>query len=160
MTINYKQRESQLKGIIAKNVKSKNFNTKNDLLIYYKNPKLKDVTMTSKQMKIQEDQDNVVYQYSCPSNGCNAIESFYIGYTTNTLKTRMYQHFSSGAIRKHHEMDHGIRTTKESILRNTKIIARASCRDDLLLLESLYIKLYKPIINRKDEGFVKTLKIF
>jgi hypothetical protein len=112
-------------------------------------------------MQIQdEDQANVVYQYFCPSDGCNGIKSIYIGYTTNTLKTRMYQHFSSGAIRKHNEMIHGDRSTKETILKNTKIIAKANCRDDLLLLESLYIKLYKPIINKKDEGFVKTLKIF
>ena len=72
----------------------------------------------------------------------------------------MTLHFTSGAIRKHHELDHGFRPTKESILKNTKIIDKAPCREDLMLKEALYIKQIKPIINKKDEGIVKTLKIF
>ena len=161
MTDNYQQREKQIKNILYKNLKSKNEETKISLMIYYKNLKLKDISLTPKQVATPfEDQANVVYQYQCPHNGCKTIESFYIGYTTNTLKTRMTQHFTSGAIRKHHELDHGFRPTKESILKNTKIIDRAPCREDLMLKEALYIKQIKPIINKKDEGIVKTLKIF
>ena len=72
----------------------------------------------------------------------------------------MQQHFTTGAIRKHHEQEHGLRPTKHCILNNTKILRRGNNREDLMLLEALYIKEYVPIINRKDEGFTKTLKIF
>lgn len=87
-----------------------------------------------------EDRANVVYQYKCPHDGCKAVETLYIGYTTNTLKIRMQQHFSSGAIRKHHEIDHTSRPTKESLLKHTKPIATANNKEDLMLIESLIIK--------------------
>ena len=110
-------------------------------MIYYKNTKLKDISLSSKRSPTQnEDKANVVYQYTCPHNVCKDIDSTYIGYTTNTLKIRMQQHFTNGAIRKHHESDHNVRPSKESLLQNTKILATASCREELLLLEALYIK--------------------
>lgn len=48
MTDNYKQRETQLKNIVNKNVKGKDNSTKVNLMIYYKNLKLKDITLSPK----------------------------------------------------------------------------------------------------------------
>ena len=161
MTNNYKQRENQLRKIINNNIKEKTINSKINLQIYYKNMKLKDLVLSPKtKSSATEETSNVVYQYTCPHSGCKATESTYIGYTTNTVKVRMQQHYTSGAIRKHYEEEHKIRPTKENILENTKIIRKGKNKEDLMLMEALYIKNYRPIINRKDEGLVKTLKIF
>lgn len=50
-----------------------------------------------------EEEHNVVYQYTCDNVGCSTDLNQYIGYTTNTLKTRMMQHYYKGAIRTHHQ---------------------------------------------------------
>lgn len=50
-----------------------------------------------------ENENNLVYQYKCNNVRCNSDYQQYIGYTTNTLKTRMTQHFYNGAIRNHHQ---------------------------------------------------------
>ena len=161
MTNNYRQREDQLRKILNKNVKGVDKETKVKLQIYYKNSKLKELVLSPKKKPTQPFEfNNVVYQYTCPNDGCKAIETTYIGFTTNTMKIRMQQHFTTGAIRKHHELEHGIRPTKYCILNNTKILRRGNTREDLMLLEALCIKQYVPIINRKDEGFIKTLQIF
>lgn len=117
MTNNYKQREEQLKKIIKSNIRGTTEKTKITLQIYYKNPKLKEYVLSPKKRPTApEEQNNVVYQYTCPHSGCKATDSTYIGYTTNSVKTRMQQHFTTGAIRKHYEQEHGLRPTKEGIL--------------------------------------------
>ena len=102
--------------------------------------------------------NNVVYQFQCPEVGCSTNK--YIGYTTNKLVVRMTQHYSSGAIREHSQDTHDRRFSKKEIIDNTTILKKNENLEDLKILESLFIKQQQPTINRKDEGFTRTLKIF
>ena len=92
---------------------------------------------------------NVVYQFLCPEAGCNAT---YIGYTTNTLRTRALQHrYSSSNIYSHFQFDHqsGPPLLGDSWLSCFSILHRFSNKTDLLIAESLEIKNRKPVINTK-----------
>ena len=67
MTDNYQQREKQIKNIFYKNLKSKNEETKISLMIYYKNLKLKDISLTPKQVATPfEDKAIIVYKLHPP----------------------------------------------------------------------------------------------
>jgi hypothetical protein len=158
MTSSYLHQEKVLKAIIKKWVKP-NENTTLKTTIFYKNRKLKQLLIKNSSTKsnLLKDQSNVVYSYQCNA-GCNANK--YIGYTTNTLETRMKQHSYSGAIRKHHEDEHNVRIKYGEIITNTSILQRSSSRNDLLIMEALLIKERRPIINLKDEGRTRILRIF
>ena len=157
MNSNYKQQEDQLRNIIKTNLES----TKEiKLRVYYRNMKLKNLLIRN-QPKLQtpvNETSNVVYRFQCPEVGCSA--NTYIGYTTNKLVVRMTQHYSSGAIREHAQDTHDRRFNKKEILDNTTIIKKNQNLEELKILESLCIKQQQPTINRKDEGFTRTLKIF
>ena len=151
--------EKQLKNIIKKHVKSEN---EIKLCIFYKNRKLKNLLIRNQPARnfLQGDQSNVVYQFKCPEDGCSTVSSLYIGYTTCTLKKRMIEHSYSGAIRTHGQDEHGKRFSKEEIMNNVSIAKKDSCPQNLRILEALLIKKHRPNINRKDEGFTRTLAIF
>ena len=157
MTSHYLQQERQLKSIIAKNVSSeKNIN----LLIYYQNMKLKNLLIKNKTKESSPSEtSNVVYQFNCPEVNCS-VDQKYIGYTTNSLSTRMTQHFTKGAIREHGQDNHDKRFSKEDIINNTVIIKKDNCANNLRIMEAVLIKKHKPSINRKDEGRTRTLLIF
>ena len=72
----------------------------------------------------------------------------------------MSQHCKNGAILKHHLGDHNRTPNTDELVENCKILHKGVGRADIMLLESLYIKDRKPFIKRKDEGIVRTLKIF
>ena len=72
----------------------------------------------------------------------------------------MTQHYSSGAIREHGQDSHDRRFSKKEIIDNTTILKKNDNLENLRILESLLIKQFSPTINRKDEGFVRTLRIF
>jgi hypothetical protein len=55
---------------------------------------------------------------------------------------------------------HNKRFAKQEILENTKFIEKEKDANGLRILEALFIKLKKPSINLKDEGFIRTLNIF
>ena len=108
----------------------------------------------------EHDEDHVVYQFNCPNDGCKAIDTSYIGFTTNTLKMRSEHHHNNGAIRNHFETKHKLRPTTETILTNTKILKHIQRKDELMLYEAILIKKLKPLINLQTSSFTKTLKIF
>ena len=110
--------------------------------------------------KIPSEQSNVVYQFKCPKDGCSTINNQSIGYTTCTVKKRMTEHFYGGAIRVHGQEDHGKRFSKDEILNNVTIMKKDSSPTNLRILEALLIKKHRPSINRKDEGFTRTLAVF
>ena len=76
------------------------------------------------------------------------------------LKTRLTQHYSKGTIFEHGFDAHCKRTSKQTIRSNTIILKKEPNINNLKILESLLIKEKKPIINLKDEGFVRTFNIF
>ena len=102
----------------------------------------------------------VAYQFTCPEVECNVNQQSYIGYTTNTVKERVQQHFSKGAIHDHGFEVHNKRFSKDMILKSTKVIHKDRNVNNLRILEAIYIKEQRPSINLKDEGFTRTLSIF
>jgi hypothetical protein len=154
MTSAYLHQEKVLKQIISKYIQPTENDTTINTTIYSKNRKLSHLLIKNSPQRptTLHLQSNVVYSYNCNA-GCNA--SNYIGYTTNTLGTRMRQHSYSGAIRKHHEEVHGERIKYNEIINNTSILQRLRMRSDLLIMEAILIKQCRPIINLKDEGKTK-----
>ena len=85
------------------------------MTIYYKTTKLKNILIRN-QPKLSSSASNVVYQFKCPVAECNVSNFSYIGYTTNTVPTRMLQHYYKGAIRTHSQDNHDRRFSKQEIL--------------------------------------------
>ena len=83
----------------------------------------------------------------------------YIGYTECTLNSRITGHFYSGSIKDHFITDHNIKPTKQQILDNTTIIAKANDKLRLTIKEALLILKHSPIINRQFQTFQHTLKL-
>jgi hypothetical protein len=159
MTSQYQQQEEQLRKIVRKNLKSaKDLRT----TIYYKNRKLKNLLIRNAPDSNNDKETTacVVYQFTCPEINCSIDNQTYIGYTTNMLKDRLKQHNYKGAIRSHGQDDHDRRFKTEEIINNTEILKRDNDSNNLRILEALFIKERKPKINLKDEGFIRTLKIF
>lgn len=158
MSSNYRQREDQLKQIIKTHVKPTDEKSV-CVMIYYKAKKLKNLLIKNSPKNVDRGNcSGVVYRYNCPNASCNV--SSYIGYTTNTINTRMRQHFYNGAIKQHGFDKHNIRPTYEEILNNTEVLSRCHDRHELIILEALYIKQEKPTINLQNEGSQRVLKIF
>jgi len=161
MSSDYKIKENKLKKIIKQNLKPTDRSDQIQLTIFYKTKKLKNLLISNNVKPTSlEDQCNVVYKYNCPDDGCSSTESIYIGYTTNTLKTRMSQHHYYGSIRKHSEEKHKIRISYDNIIRNTKNLKKDQNKEDLIILEALLIKSQVPNINMQEEGSYRILKIF
>jgi hypothetical protein len=55
---------------------------------------------------------------------------------------------------------HNVRIKYEEIITNTSILQKLSSRNDLIIMEAILIKQTRPIINLKDEGITRILKIF
>lgn len=86
----------------------------------------------------------VVYQFTCPEDGCQAS---YVGYTTNTLLTRSTQHRSSPSkIFEHFLSDHDKLPPKNLNL-SFKVIYKNNNLRELKIGEAIVIKMKKPNIN-------------
>ena len=155
MSNQYGGKERQLSEIIKNNIISRD---RLRLIIYYKSRRLKDFLIkNSPEIKVPSC---VVYRFTCNDVSCSAGNNTYIGYTTQALKQRISQHYYSGAIKLHYQENHGRAISKEEMLINTKVLRRNRNADSLRLIEALLIKDECPLINRKDEGITKTLRIF
>ena len=96
----------------------------------------------------QEDQEtNVVYQFTCPDDACQRRKTTYIGLTTTTLKRRMQGHRNSGAIHDHYTETHDRKPQVAELLNNTKIINRESTKSRLRIAEAVSIELQRPNLN-------------
>ena len=98
--------------------------------------------------------------YLCPRwrNKSDLFYLFiYIGHTTTTVKERIKQHSS---IKRHHRETHLENITGSRILPDISILAKTSNKIDLIILEALLIKQYKPVINIQTDNFNRTLNIF
>ena len=156
MTRDYKQDENNLRRIIRSNVKPTSEAQRINLIIYYKNRKLKNVIIKNNPNKPTEE-SNVIYKYSCNVQSCKETDEFYVGMTTVTLKERFKQH---SAIKKHFEQTHMRNITGSQMTRNVSVIARRREKEDLSILEALLIKRLNPSINRQSNDFGRTLKVF
>ena len=164
MTPNYKQDETQLKSIMSKHTKPCDPTNKIKLIIYYKSKKLFNLfiknNIHAKTSEISR-QHHVVYEYSCPRDGCNATQK-YIGYTTCAVADRFRMHTqNSSSIKKHLMERHNItKVTTKELLINVNILRSTLDKRDLLFYEALLVKQSKPTLNSQIEFSDKLLKVF
>jgi hypothetical protein len=153
---NYKLEEKQIANIVTKNVIPVNKDDMVQLNVFYKIGKLKNVLIKNNPHK-RTAEFNVVYRYTCNEGECNSRHT-YIGYTEQTLQERFKQHQS---VLKHLREEHNIRKIKPSdILQSVEVLYRGTGKQDLIVMEALYIATMKPTLNGQEEGRDRILKIF
>jgi len=127
------------------------------LNIYYKNKKLRNIFIKNNPHKPSAE-FNVVYKYTCDQAPCTeAQQMYYVGHTTTTIKERFKQHSS---IKKHYRDHHQCNITGKQMLPNVTILSKVNNKQDIAILEALFIRDLKPIINIQADDFNRTLKIF
>ena len=152
MSPSYRVDERVLRGIIRKNIKCKQPNTRLQLTIYYKNTKIGGLIMRNNITKDKSDlkSTNVVYQFKCPYEDCQLrLTGDYIGMTTTTLSRRMTMHLQDGAPLQHMKQEHQRALTRQDLTENTTILRRENNRKKLQILEALLIRDKKPAINKQ-----------
>ena len=105
------------------------------------------------------ERSNVVYQFKCKEQHCNAA---YVGYTTNKLSTRIKQHrYKSSSIYKHFCFEHSMIPPKFDIFSNSFSIVHSDLKSiNLRISEAIVIKKLNPFINVKYNELYDFLKIF
>jgi hypothetical protein len=106
-----------------------------------------------------ETRANVVYQFVCPEDGCNAS---YVGYTTCTLKRRSGQHrYNPSSIHKHFVEDHSTAVPPiNNIVAHFNILYSSSCKLELKIAEAIHIKQRNPFINVKYNEMSNYFNLF
>ena len=161
MTPAYKTDERVLKEIIARNVTCTNSHDKLTLIIYYKNTKVSSLIMRNNMTKDNSllKQTNVVYQFTCPEEGCKLLpNASYIDVTTTSVSRRLTMHASEGSIRKHMIQTHNKTPSRQDLVNNTKILKQCNNSKKLHILERVYITQDTPIINIQTDT-VSTLQL-
>ena len=99
---------------------------------------------------------SVVYKIDCP--GCDAS---YIGETLRLLQQRLREHLGkSGTIRKHLETcQPTFQPTLQNFEKQVTILACSNSPPKLLTHEALFIKVFDPSLNTKDEFRSRTLTL-
>ena len=134
-----------LKTLCKNHVKTKE-NISLKISTYYKPQKLSSC-FPIRPAKPTNLRSNVVYQFQCPEDNCQAS---YIGYTTNSLMTRCKQHrYCPSNIKSHYFFDHQNSPVPATdlLINLLKIIFSSNKVIDLKIAESLAIKNNRPIIN-------------
>ena len=112
---------------------------------------------------VDSDRSNVVYQFNCNQDGCNAS---YIGYTTQKLSNRVKQHRrATSSIYKHLTDEDGPHKLTEApswthLISQFKIMHSTIDTEVLKIIESISIKQYRPIINVQYSDSQNPLKLF
>jgi len=156
--ITFNHDSKRLKNIINNHISSNDPVNKININCYYKSLKLSSVFSTRSKRPDAERVD-VVYQFICPRDSCQAT---YVGYTTNTLSTRAQQHrYRQSNIHSHFHFDHKIPPPPlNNFVNNFKILHSFSNIIDLKIAEALEIKDRKPYINVKYNESGSLLKLF
>ena len=95
-------------------------------------------------------QTNIVYHFKCTKGDCALLpKSGYVGYTTTSLSRRLTLHLQNGGPQQHTQTEHNARLTRQEIVANMSIVARARDRRRLVALEATLIKEREPAINRQ-----------
>jgi len=153
----YKQDEQFLREIIKTEIKPTEKDKKVTLRVFYKLKPLQSLLTPQKNNTPISEASHLVYQYTCPKDGCNAS---YIGYTCCTLKERIKNHKYNGAIKSHLNNEHLESGKNINVESSFKIIYRCQDKNSLQIAEALLIKKFNPILNRRHEGITRTLNIF
>ena len=148
----YKAEETALKKIINRNCKPVETTSRVKLNIFYRSPTVTSLIMQNNVNKDKTPlkQTNVVYRYKCQAGDCALLpNSGYIGCTTTTLSRRLSMHLQNGGPQVHSQNVHNTKLTRQDIVSNTTILARATDRRRLIALEAICIREEDPTINRQ-----------
>ena len=161
MSSSYRVDERVLTDIVLNNIHPTQDNVKIKLHIYYKNKKAH--TLIMKNNLTQSDdklkRTNVIYKYSCPHEDCLLRKTDYIGLTTTTLSRRLTMHLRDGAPSDHMTQKHHRHITRHDLTDNTTIITTCNDKRRLHVLEALYIRKEKPLLNKQLSSCI-TLCLF
>ena len=137
--------QKTIRKIFNEHIKSKNEQKVIDVALYYR-PKKIETCFSTRLRRPDMERHNVVYQFTCNEESCNAS---YIGYTTNMLLTRGKQHkYAPSKINKHFKDIHK-KSPDNTILEHFKIIYQGNNEYDIRIAECMLIKRNKPYINVK-----------
>ena len=147
-----------LKCIVGTHVRPVNSNSSVALVPYFKPFKIS-AMFSTRPKRVSSERSCVVYQFQCSEDGCNAS---YIGYTTNSLATRVRQHrYNPSSIKKHYEIDHqSIVPPFDVLLKYFKILHSNQNIFELKLTEAIEIQNRRPTINVKFNEMYSILKLF
>jgi len=165
MSNSYKTDERVIKDIIRRNVTCNTPTDKLALITYYKNEKLSRMIMNNNMSRDTDKmkQTNVIYSYTCNTEGCFPPSCKYIGMTVTTLSRRLTMHLQQSnlsAIVKHHKLSHNEELTRTMLNKNTCITRKCFDPDRLEITEAAYIKLERPSINTQCITSSRALKLF
>ena len=156
---NYRIEERVIKDIIRNNSKPIDLDQHLNIIFYYKKPRCSNLIMKNnlaiKSTPLQKT--NVIYSFSCPSPHCKADQ--YIGLTQTTLSRRLTMHAQAGSILQHFKTKHKTKPTRQQLVDNTKILAKAESRYKLAIKEALLILKKNPQINKQFDNFTNILKL-
>ena len=145
--------------IIKNNTKTIDPSQKLNIIFYYENPKCSNLVMINNlsAKPTTLEQINVVYSFACPSPHCKAYQ--YIGLTQTTLSRRLTMHAQAGSILQHYRTKHKKKPTRQELVDNTQVLARAENRYKLAIKEALLILKKNPSINKQFDNFTNILKL-
>ena len=150
--------KKRLNHILRSHVQPANDNSSVSVVTYYRPNKISSQFSTRVRAE-SSDRTNVVYNFTCGENACNAS---YIGYTSQTLVNRIKQHkYKSSSICKHYMYDHDTMPPKLPEFNNCfKIIYSSEHVINLKIVEAIYIKSEKPFINVKFNELYDLLQLY
>ena len=165
MSSGHREDEKALKEIIRTNIKTKEADTKLNVIIYYKSTKTSNLVLKNNpSLKLRDlARTHLVYDYNCQKDACNHLENSettYTGVTTCQLSRRLSYHLQNGAIKAHYQNVHKSKITRTEIEEFTSIRYTEKDENRLSILEALIIVHEDPKLNRQDTGITRTLKLF
>lgn len=163
MSSAHKTDERVLQNIIKRNVRCTSPDDTLKLVVYYSNPKAHQRIMSNNPTKKRDclHRTNVLYQFTCPEEGCRLLPNVkYIGMTTTTLSRRMTCHLSSGAPKQHMRDVHQVTLTRQMMEDHTQILTCYTDPIRLAIAEAIYIKDIGPVLNLQAASFTRTLKLY
>ena len=159
---NFNSNRKTLQNIVGSYVKPTAPNTKLSVIPYYKPRKISSMFST-RQGVSDSERSNVVYQFNCIQDACNAS---YIGYTTQKLSNRVKQHRRpTSSICKHFTDLDGPHKFSEAppwdqLITQFNIKFSINDVEALKIAEGIFIKQYRPSINIQNNESFYSLKLF
>ena len=155
--------ERVLNSIVQNNISCTTVTDWLQLMIYYRNKKIKNLIMINNPCKKTGPllETNIIYKFSCLKEGCRLLQNVnYIGLTSTTLSRRLTCHLQAGGPKNHMREAHNETITRATLEACTSIVMRCPDAARLSIAEALIIMDESPAINLQTTGFVWTLKLF
>ena len=148
----------EIKSLIKSHVKSTSPDKEVNVLTYFRPYKISSCFSTRSKC-LERERSRVVYRFVCPEPACNAA---YIGYTTQTLINRAKQHRNrESSIFKHFDSDHKISVPHiNELISHFSIIYSSNEKIKLKIVEAIFIKSERPLINVKHDVLYDLLRLF